>query len=613
MKKFFVLMLVALMAVSVLAGCTPKEPVEEGPEQIYKTVYSSEVTTLNYLITSSTLEFGIAANLVDTLVEYDHLGVIQPCLAESWEISPDGLTYTFKIRQGVGWFDHEGNEVAEVVAQDWVDSLQYVFTPSNEAANANLAYKVIKNAEKYYAGEISDFSQVGVKAPSKYKLVITLEKAVPYFLSMLDYSVFMPANGDTLREQGSRFGTDNTRMLYNGAYILTTFEHQNRRVFNKNEGYWDTANVHIKELQYQYNAESATVAPQLYLDGEITGLAINTSLIDEWMRDPELKQQVRPNRPGNYSYWYGLNFMPTFDEEYEPDNWTVAVNNLNFRKSLFHGLNRYNAMLTAEPFFPENKLSNTITPAGFADVDGKDYITFGNLNKFATTEPFDEAKAKEYRDKAKAELDGKVTWPIKAPMPYNTSGTQWPQRVQVIEQQMEKLLGADYIDIVPTPYPPTGYLNAARRSGAYAFQEINWGPDYADPQTWTDPFLPEPDGYKYQWIEQTTEVDENGRNKYEVYQEMVDAAKAELVDMEKRFELFANAEAYIFENAWAMPYCRSGTGYTSSKLNPFESPYSPFGLSGERFKGMKIHEKPMGPDEYAVELEKWEKARSEAK
>lgn len=613
MKKFFVLMLVMLMAVSVLAGCGPKDPAEEGPEQVYKTVYSSEVTTFNYLITSSTLEFGLAANLVDTLVEYDNLGVIQPCLAEDWEISPDGLTYTFNIRQGVKWFDHEGEEVAEVVAQDWVDSLKYIFTPSNEAANANLAYRVIKNGQKYYAGEITDFSQVGVKAPSKYVLEITLEKAIPYFLSMLDYSVFMPANGDFLADQGSRFGTDNTRLLYNGAYILTTFEHQNRRVFTKNEGYWDADNVHIEKLDYQYNAESAAVAPQLYVDGDITGLAINTALIQEWMDDPELSEMVRPNRPGTYSYWYGLNFDPTFEKDLEPSNWKVAVNNFNFRKALFHGLNRHAAMLTAEPYFPENKLSNTITPAGFADVNGKDYVTFGNLNKFATTESFDQDLAKDFRDKAKEELEGKVTWPVKVPMPYNTNSTQWQQRVEVIEQQMETLLGADFIDIVPAPHPPTGYLDGARRSGAYAFQEVNWGPDYADPETYTDPFLPRDVGYKYQWIEDTTEVDENGRNKYEVYKEMVDEAKAELVDMEKRFELFANAEAYIIENAWVVPYCLSGTGYTSSKLNPFESPYSPFGLSGERFKGMKIHEKAMGPEEYASELEKWEKARSEAK
>lgn len=613
MKKYFALLLVLLMAVSVLAGCGPKEPVDEGPEQIYKTVYSGEVTTLNYLITSSTLEFGLAANMVDTLVEYDNLGIIKPCLAEDWKVSADGLTWTFNIRPGVYWYDHEGNQVAEVVAQDWVDSLKYVFTQENEAANANLAYRVIKNAQAYYNKEITDFSQVGVKAKDKYVLEFTLEKAVPYFLSMLDYSVFMPANGEFLAQQGSMFGADNTRLLYNGAYIMTTFEHQNRRVLTKNEKYWDADNVHIKEIQYQYNAEAATVAPQMYLDGEITGVTIPSALIDEWMKDEELSKIVRPNRPSTYSYFYALNFDPHFDEEYEPDNWKVAVNNLNFRKSLFHGLNRYAAMVTAEPYFPENKLNNTITPYGFADVNGKDYTSIGSLAKFTNTESFNEDLAKQYRDKAKAELEGKVTFPVKVVMPYNTGSNDWTQRVQVVEQQMENLLGSDYIDIIPYPHPPTGFLDGTRRNGNYAFEECNWGPDYADPETYSDPFLPVPIGYKYNFPENTTEVDENGRNKHEVYMELLEAAKNELVDIERRYELFAEAEAYIIENAWVVPYGLGGGGYSSSLLNPFESPYSPFGLSGERFKGMKIHDKPMSPEDYARELAEWEAKRQAAK
>ena len=611
MKKYLTLALVMLMAVSVLAGCGPKKPVEpEGPEQVYKSIYSGEVTTFNYLVTASTLEFGLAANFVDTLVEYDELGIIKPCLAKTWTMSPDGLTWTFNLREGVHWYDHEGKEVAEVVAQDWVDSLKYIFTPDNESSTADIAYNVLKNGKAYYDGEITDFAQVGVKAKDKYVLEFTLEKPVPYFLSMLDYSVFMPANGEFLAEQGKRFGTDNTRLLYNGAYILSTFEHQNKRILTKNENYWDADKVFIKELNFQYNADAATIATELYLDGMISGVDVPSTTIDEWMKDPELKKIVRPNRPSSYSYFYCLNFDPHFDAEFQPANWKVAVNNLNFRKSLFHGLNRMKAMITAEPFFPENKLNFTITPAGFADVEGKDFTSFGNLNKFATTESFDEAQAKEYRDKALEELEGKVTFPVKVVMPYNTGGSEWEQRVQIIEQQMEELLGADYIDIIPLPHPATGFLDGTRRNGNYAFQECNWGPDYADPETYTDPF--KRDG-TYNFPEFTTEVDADGRNKFDVYEELVLAAKAEVTDMQKRYELFAEAEAYIIENAWVLPYGLGGGGYTSSKLNPFESPYSPFGVSGERYKGQKIHENPMSPEDYEAALADWEAKRKAAK
>ena len=266
--------------------------------------------------------------------------MIKPSLATSWTVSDDGLVYTFKIREGVYWYDYRGNPVAEVVAQDWVDAMKYVLTPENASATANIAYNVIKNGRAYYNGEITDFDQVGVKALDKYTLQYTLERPVPYFLSMLDYSVFMPANGEFLAQQGSRFGTDNTRLLYNGAYILTTFEHQNRRVLVKNQNYWDRDNVHIEQLDLQYNADAATIGPTLYMDGLISAVAIPSTLIDEWMADPRLRDMVRPNRPSFYSYFYCLNFDPRFDATYDPDNWRIAVNNLNFRKSLFHGLNR---------------------------------------------------------------------------------------------------------------------------------------------------------------------------------------------------------------------------------------------------------------------------------
>lgn len=606
MKKYLALMLVMLMAISA-SGCFGGGGDDDGVEQVYKAVYSGEVTTINYLVTSSENEFGLAANLVDTLVDYDNLGHIQPCLAEDWNVSADGLTWTFDIRPEVYWYTHEGEEYAEVVAQDWVDSMEYVFTPENESATANVAYRVIKNAEAFYNGEITDFSQVGVSAPDKYTLEFTLERPIPYFLSQLNYSVFMPANGDFLAETGDRFGTDNTNLLYNGAYILETFEHQNKRTLVKNDKYWDADNVHIERLEYQYNAEAASLAPQLYLNGDISDVAIPSTSIKQWMEDEELENMVRPGRPSSYTYFYCLNFDPQFDEEYDPDNWKIVVNNVNFRKSLFHALNRYNAMLTAEPYFPENKISNTITPAAFADYEGKDYTDFGRLGEIKATDSYDADLALEYKEKALEELEGEATFPVQVVMPYNTGGDEWAQRVQVIEQNMEELLGEDYVDIIPAPHPPTGFLDGTRRNGNYAFEECNWGPDYADPETYTDPFRR---GGTYNFPEFTTEVDEDGRNKFEVYEEMVEEAKAEVVDIERRFELFAEAEAYVIDNAWVVPYGLGGGGYYSSKLNPFEAPFSPFGVSYLRFKGQRIHEEPMNMQDYEEQLAEWEAERS---
>lgn len=624
MKRIVALMLVLLL---ILAGCTKGEPtkptdvekpsenaggeekVAEVPDvvQEYRTVYSGEITTINYLVTANTNEFGLAANFVDTLIDYDRYGVPKPSLATEWNVSDDGLIWTFKLREGVKWFTYDGKEYAEVVAQDFVDAMEYILNSANESKTANIAYSVIKNAEEFYNGEITDFNEVGVKAKDKYTLEYTLKQPTPYFLSMLTYVCFFPANGDYLVEVGDRFGTDNTTILYNGAFIMETFEPQTRRVLVANENYWDKENIHIKKIISTYNKEAATLAPELFLRGEIDYTDVSSSIIDEWMKDPAKEAMVRPNRTGFYTYFYALNFDPKFPAEYEPDNWKTAVNNLNFRKSLFHALDRKAAMLTAEPYDPEKRILNTITPKNFVDLDGVDYTQLGSLANFSNTDSYNENMAKEYRDKAMEELKGKATFPIKVLMPYNTGGAEWANRAQVIEQQMEGLLGADYIDIIVDAKPPTGFLAEVRRAGNYAFLECNWGPDYADPETYTDPFYP---GGTYNWPELAEGYAEtNGNTKY---QNLVDAAKSEVLDTEKRYNLFAEAEAFFIDQAFVIPYAVGGGGYSASKLNPFESPYSPFGVSAERYKGQKVMAKSMNSEEFTAGLAQWEKERAEA-
>lgn len=615
MKKLLVIMLVLVLA---LTGCKsggtdqPTGGNESGDKessipQEFTWAYSGEITTLNYLVTASTNEFGVAANLVDSLIDYDKYGVVQPALATNWSASDDGLVWTFKIRQGVKWVTHEGKEYAEVVAQDFVDAAEYILDSTKESKTANILYSVIKNAEEYYNGDITDFSQVGVKALDKYTLVYTLKQPTPYFLSMLNYVCFFPANGQFLQEVGDRFGTDHKNFLYNGAFIMERFEPQNRRVLVKNEDYWDKENVFLTKINYIYNKEAATLAPELFARGEIDYSAIPSSIIDEWMKDSKKKEMVRPNRTSFYTFFYALNFDPKFDEQYEPDNWKIAVNNVNFRKSLFHALDRKAAMLTAEPYNPEQKLSNTITPRNFVDLEGLDYTQIGKLANFTNTDSFNRDKALEYKEKAMAELEGKAKFPIIVYMPYNSGSTEWANRAQVVEQQMENLLGKDYIDIVIAARPPTNFLSENRRNGNYAFLEVNWGPDYADPDTYTGPFYP---GGTYnfpEFVEGYTEA--NGQKRYT---NLVDAARAEVLDIEKRYKLFAEAEAFLIEEAFLIPYALGGGGHSASRLNPFESPYSPFGVSSERFKGQRLLEKPMNTEQYYAEREKWEAERAKA-
>ena len=608
MKRIMALMLAITM---VLAGCSKGKidntSGKKGELVEYSTVYSGEITTLNYLVTASTNEFALAANMVDSLIDYDKYGVVIPGLATEWDSSEDGLVWTLKIREGVKWFTYDGEEYAEVKAKDFVDSAKYLLDPNNESQTANIFYSVIKNAEEFYNGEIDDFEQVGVKALDDYTLEYTLKENTPYFLSMLNYICFLPVNGDFLEEVGGRFGTDNTNVLYNGAFIMETFEPQTRRILVKNQEYWDKDNIFIDRIKETYNQESATLSPELFLRGEIDYAEIPASLIEEWMKDSTKKDLVRPIRTNFYTYFYALNFDPKFDAEYEPDNWKIAVNNENFRKSLFHGLDRKAAMTTSEPYNPEQRLANTITPKSFVDLDGVDYTELGGLDEFVNTDSFNEELAKEYRDKAMEELEGKAKFPIIVYMPYNSGGTELANRVQVIEQQLENLLGKDYIDIQIDPKPPTNFLTEVRRSGKYAFLECNWGPDYADPETYTDPFTP---GSNYNFPEYVEGYTEDNGEK--TYTNLTNRAKAEVMDINKRYELFAEAEAFLIKEAFVVPYAVGGGGYAAGRLDPFESQYSPFGVSSQRYKGQHLMEKPMNTEEYKKALEAWEEERMEA-
>ena len=601
MKKIIIITLVIAIVLSGCANTNVKDKSE------YRRVYSGELTTLNYLVTSSTNEFGVLANLVDTLIDYDTYGVPKPGLATEWSVSDDNLVWTFKLREGVKWYTHDLKEYGELTAQDFVDAMEYILDPENESLTANIAYGVIKNAESFYNGDITDFEQVGVKAKDEYTLEYTLENPVPYFLSMVTYVCFFPVNGDFLAEVGDQFGTDHTKLLYNGAYIMEVFEPQNRRVLAKNEKYWDKDNVHIERLVSTYNSEAETLAPELFIRGEIDHAEIPSTIIEEWMNDPEKAKLIRPMRTSYYSYFYAFNFDPLFPEEFEPDNWKVAVNNLNFRKAIFHGLDKKAAMITSEPYDPEKRLQNTITPKIFVDLNGTDYTDIGPLGEIVDTDTFNEALALEYKEKAMEELKDVATFPVKVLMPYNTGLTEWANRAQVIEQQLENLLGKDFIDVVIDAKPPTGFLQDVRRAGQFAFLECNWGPDYADPETYTGPFLSTGTYNKPHLAEGYT--DANGKAKYD---NMIEEAKAELIDIEKRYNLFAEAEAFLINEAFIIPYGVGGGGYVASRLNPFESPYSPFGVSSERYKGHHLLAEPMDTDTFNELMSLWEVERVEA-
>ena len=614
MKKImaFVLCLAIALSMAIMPAAA---------DNAYRTLYSGEITSLNYLTTATTNEFALAANVIDTLVEYDKYGQVQPSLAESWEYDHENLTYTFKLRQDATWVKADGTEYAKVTAHDFVTAAKYILDAANASSTANIFYSVIAGAEDYYLGTstpeegqdpypVMDWETVGVKALDDYTLQYTLVEPCPYFLSMITYVCFMPVNADFLAEKGADFGvaTSNENILYNGAYVLSTFEPQQKRVYTKNVANWDADNVLIETIEQTYNKESTTISPELFKRGEVDDASIDSTIANEWLSSEETADLIHPIRQsGFYSYFYAFNFDPQFDAAFEPENWKIVVNNENFRKSIYAGLDRVKAMIVTDPDNPEAIMFNTVTPPEFVSIDGLDYTEMGALAAITDlgVDTFNEEAALAFKAAAVEELKAAgATFPVKILMSYNPNTTGWAEECVVVEQQLEGLLGTDYIDIIVEAGPSSGFLSAVRRAGQYALLKCNWGPDYADPNTYTDPFY---DG-SYNWPELATEYnDENGRSEY---YNLVDAARAITDDLTARYEAFTVAEAWLIEKAMIIPFGYGNGGYTASRLNPFESQFAPFGISNERYKGQTLLEKPMSTDEYFEAYDKWEEERA---
>ena len=356
--------------------------------------YASDPVTWDGLATSRAADTDAIINTYDGLMEYDVEGTLQPALAESYEVSDDGLTYTFHLRKDVKWTDSQGREVDTVKADDFVAGMQHMCDA--QGGLEYLVQGVIKNVSQYISGEVTDFDEVGVKAVDDYTVEYTLEEPCSYFMTMLGYTIFMPMSRSYYQSQGGKFGAeydssaadyqygkDSNSIAYCGPYLVTNATAKNTIVFKLSDSYWNKDNVNIKTLTWLFNDQSDVT--KMYTDakaGTVDYVNLNTSTMETAKSEGLYDQYavVSDTDATSFMAFYNINRTATAnandgttakttksDEEIQRTN--KAMQNVHFRRAISFAADRgaYNAQQVGEDL-KYTSLRNTFTPGYFVSL-----------------------------------------------------------------------------------------------------------------------------------------------------------------------------------------------------------------------------------------------------
>ncbi len=271
---------------------------------------NDEPTTWDYLSSSKTADGRTLSATWDGLLRYDSENIQQPALAESYEISDDNLTYTFHLRKGVKWVTYQGTEVAELKADDFVAAMQHIGdTPSG---GLYAVVSCIENLAAYATGEITDFSEVGVKALDDYTVQYTLSEPTPWFLSVVGYSAMAPLCRSYYESQGGKFGeefdpaaadytfgSDAQHIVYCGPYLVSNYTYQNTIVLTANPSYYNADKVRIKTVTMKFNdGTDELFSWNNYMNGTFNaGLGLGASALEQ------AKATAVPDDPDGKNYF----------------------------------------------------------------------------------------------------------------------------------------------------------------------------------------------------------------------------------------------------------------------------------------------------------------------
>ena len=276
-KRLLSMLVLILIVSTVLAACgsnnkdegatnkgsnAPNETPVEAKNQVLNINMSAEPPTFDPGQAQDSQANTALKLMYEGLVRMDEAGKEIPAAAESWEISPDGLQYKFNLRKDAVWSNGD-----PVTANDFVFAWQRVLDPATTPAPP-YAYQLdyIQNATAYNAKEITDFSQVGIKATDEYTLEVTLANPTPYFLGLTSFYTYFPVHSSV--KDNAAWATDFKSMITNGAYTLTNWMTGQKLEFTKNDKYWDNASIKLSKIEASL-VESGASELSSYKSGQL--------------------------------------------------------------------------------------------------------------------------------------------------------------------------------------------------------------------------------------------------------------------------------------------------------------------------------------------------------
>ena len=640
--KWLAVVLAAALAVSAVGCGSGKKggsdkgkdgAAEEIKDLVTFEVPSREMENVFILNTEMANDLNVLCNTNEGLLETDEKGKLIAGIATEWGTEDAGLTWTFKLRDDVKWVDQQGNEKADMIADDYVTALEWILNShKNDAGNnASMPIATIKGAKEYreYTAGLSaeealaldkeKFKEmVGIETPDDYTVIYHCAAPTPYFDTLAVSACLYPISQAFFDEIGvenvKSAGID--QLWYNGPYILTEFIQGNTKTLTKNEKYWDK-DCKLFDTVTVKLIEDTTVGYSLYETGEIDNIDLSEANLRTIYEDESNKYHdyLTEKLPKKFSYQMKFNYAKKNEDGTDDTNWNTAVANEAFRKSIYYGLDLtkiYERSNLVNPLICENTAYTMRGLVYFSD--GTEYTKKVEEliglpeSDGKTMRRLDTDKAQELKKQAMEELKAKgVSFPVEIDY-YIPAGSQASlDGATVLKQIFSECLGDDYVKLNIGTYV-SSYTQEVTNPRLHSIVMNGWGADYGDIQNFLgqETYGEETAYYSnyYTYINDATDPELIAT--WKEFTNLVNEANAITDDVDKRYEAYAKAEAYMIEHAMTIPY-NLEISWQLSKINEYSRSNAIFGIQNYMYKNWETSVDAYTTEDYEKFAEEFNK------